>query len=174
MKYIGAIALFSVSVVAFGQNNIQSLKAAGFRVACPCTLVENTNFIKMIKSQGNEILGAYICLENKDNPEYVAITNININDLSDSYTSLLPSTYSHFEKQFLESYASQLATSGLDYKNITYKGVPALEYSFEQMGIPTKAIIFLKEKKSILIQVGSRHDLITKFNALKFSLEIMN
>lgn len=161
------------SSVLFGQDNYQSFRTAGFKVKCPCTLKVNSTFIQMVKAQGKSVIGAYVCAENEDNPEYGVINNINIYDETASYDKISPSNYAYFEKKYLEEYASQLAANGMTYKYVTYKGVTALEYTFDQMGLPTKAIMFLKNKKSYLLQVGSRYNLITKFNSLKSSFDFI-
>ena len=127
----------------------------------------------MMKGQNKSVIGAYICPENEENPEYGVINNINVYDEADSYAKISPSGYAYFEKKYLEEYASQLAASSITYKYSIYKGVTALEYSFDQMGLPTKAIIFLKNKKSYLIQVGSRYNLTSKFNSLKSSFDFL-
>ena len=127
----------------------------------------------MAKEQNKAVIAAYLCAENEDNPEYGVINNINIYDESSSYSGISRDKYAYFEKKYLEEYAKQLSANGMTYEYVTYKGVSALQYSFDQMGLPTKAIMFLKDKKSYLIQVGSRYNLATKFNALKNSFEII-
>ncbi|PKK37561.1 hypothetical protein BWI96_06790 [Siphonobacter sp. SORGH_AS_0500] len=127
----------------------------------------------MVKAQGKTVVGAYVCAANEDNPEYGVINNINIYDEAESCNKISPSNYAYFEKKYFEEYANQLAANGMTYKYVIYKGVTALEYTFDQMGLPTKAIMFLKNKKSYLIQVGSRYNLTTKFNSLKTSFEFI-
>jgi hypothetical protein len=157
----------------FGQNTYQTFPSAGFKVKCGCKLYVNTTFIQMAKQQGaDNIIAAYICAENEDNPDYGVISNINIYDESKSYKKIQPSGYAYFEKKYLEGYANNLKNAGMSCKFTTYQGVSALEYTFDQMGLPTKAIIFLKNKKSYLLQVGARSSLTTKFNTLKTSFEV--
>jgi hypothetical protein len=52
-------------------------------------------------------------------------------------------------------------------------GVRAIEYSFSQQGLPTKALVFLKGKKSYLIQVGTRHNLESKYLSLKSGFNVL-
>ncbi len=158
----------------YGQETYQTFTNAGFKVKCGCKLYVNTTFISMAKQQGaNNILAAYICAENEDNPDIGVINNINIYDESKSYKNIQPSGYATFEKKYLEQYATNLKNAGISYTYTTYQGVSAIEYTFDQQGLPTKAIIFLKNKKSYLLQVGTRKSLTTKYNLLKTSFVIL-
>lgn len=158
----------------YGQETYQTFTNAGFKVKCGCKLYVNTTFISMAKQQGaNNILAAYICAENEDNPDIGVINNINIYDESMSYKKIQPLGYATFEKIYLEQYATNLKNAGISYTYTTYQGVSAIEYTFNQLGLPTKAIIFLKNKKSYLLQVGTRKSLTTKCNLLKTSFVIL-
>jgi len=158
----------------FAQGLYQTFTSQGFRVRCGCNLYVNSLFIQMAKQQGaNNIIGAYICAENKDNPEIGVIVNVNIYDESASYKNIKPVYHSFFEKKCLEKYAANLSKAGFSYQYITFQGVSALEYNFDQMGLPTKALMFYKNKKSYLLQVATRDNLSTKFNALKTSFELL-
>ena len=174
MKQILLLVLtISISVV-YGQDNYQSFTTAGFKVKCGCNLYINTTFIEMAKQQGfNNIKSAYICAENEDNPNIGVINNINIYDQSESYRDIQPSNYPSFEKTQLEQYASNLKNASMSYSYTTYQGVSAIEYTFEQQGLPTKAIIFFKNKNSYLLQVGTRNSLTIKYNLLKSSFVIL-
>jgi len=119
------------------------------------------------------IQNAYICAENENDPNTGVIININIYDESASFVNLSPNEYSYFTKTYLTSYANNLKTAGMTYKYIDYQGVSALEYDFYQEDIPTKAIVFLKNKKSYLVQVATRKNLQSKFNMVKFSFELL-
>jgi len=167
------IALFSVANM-FAQNSYQTFTSAGFKVKCGCRLYVNSTFIKMAKQQGaNNIVAAYICAENEDDPESGVIVNINVYNEAGSYKKVTASNYSYFEKKCLDQYALNLSKAGIPYTYITYQGVSALEYSFDQLGLPTKAIMFFKNKRSYLLQVGTRNGLTTKFNALKTSFVLI-
>lgn len=171
-KKIISMTILALLFVAnmHGQESYQTFTSAGFKVKCGCKLFSNTTFITMAKQQGmNNILAAYICAENKDNPDIGVIHNINIYDESKSYKNIQPSGYKNFEKKYLEQYATNLKNAGMSYTYITYQGVSALEYTFDQGGLPTKAIIFLKNKKSYLLQVATRTSLTRKYNSLKSS-----
>ncbi|MBL0202180.1 MAG: hypothetical protein IPP81_19090 [Chitinophagaceae bacterium] len=160
------------TLIGNSQENYQYFKAAGFKVKCACQLKVNNTFIQMAKEQGqNNILAAYVCAENSDDPETGVIINININDLSSSYIGISPSMYAYFEKSYLDQYAKQLAANGMTYSYGTFKGLTSLEYKFDQMGLPTKAMIFVKDKKSYLIQAGTRQNLNSKYNSLKLSFD---
>ena len=127
---------------------------------------------KMPEARFDEHGTRYLVL-NEDNPDIGVIHNINIYDESKSYKNIQPSGYAYFEKKYLEQYATNLQNSGIAYTYTTYQDVSAIEYTFDQQGLPTKAIIFLKNKKSYLIQVGTRKNLSTKFSSLKSSFAIL-
>ena len=170
---IAFITLFSGGRL-FAQDSYQTFASAGFKIKCACKLYVNSTFIQMAKQQGkNDIIAAYICGENKESPETGVIVNINIYDESKSYNIIQPSGYAYFEKKYLEHYAANLSNAGISYNYTTYQGVSALEYNFDQLGLPTKALMFLKNKKSYLLQVATRNNLTTKFTALKTSFEIL-
>ena len=101
------------------------------------------------------------------------IYNINIYNESKSYDRIPSSRYAFFEKKYLEAYAANLSNAGISFSYTIYQGVTALEYSFDQQGLPTKAIMFLKNMKSYLLQVGTRNGLTTKFNVLKTSFVLL-
>jgi hypothetical protein len=167
------LALLFVANI-YGQETYQTFTNAGFKVKCGCKLNVNTIFITMAKQQGiNNILAAYICAENEDDPDIGAIHNINIYDESKSYKNIQPTSYATFEKKYLKQYATNLKNAGFSYTYATYQGVSAIEYTFDQEGLQTKAIIFLKNKKSYLLQVGTRKSLSTKYNLLKSSFVIL-
>lgn len=171
-RIIVALTLFASNVYA--QETYQTFPSGGFKVKCGCKLYVNTTFIQMAKKQGvDNILAAYICAENKENPSIGAIHNINIYDESKSYIKVQQSGREQFEKRYLEQFVSSLKTAGIGYNYIVFQGVSAIEYTFDQQGLPTKAIFFLKNKKSYLLQVGTRRSLTTKFNLLKSSFMIL-
>ncbi len=156
-----------VSATGIAQENFQYFKSAGFKVKCGCSLYVNNTFIKMAKQQGtNDIIGAYICAENKEDYDFGVIININVYDESKSYNNTSTTGDSKIEKAFLDSYATNLSASGYKYENISFKGVNALQYTFSQNGLPTKAIVFVKNKKSYLIQLATRKNLQIKYNSL--------
>jgi hypothetical protein len=174
MKVIITIATILISTsLIIAQERIQTFQSAGFKVKCDCELKVNTLYIQMAKQNGiNNIIAAYICGENENSPEIGVANNINITDESASYNKISPSNYGYFEKRTLEVYASNLQKAGFNYQYTTYKGTSALEYSFDQMGLPTKALFFIKNKKTYLIQVGTRTNLLSKYNTLKNSFEL--
>lgn len=175
MKVITLILTVTISINTItAQERTQILSNGNFKVKCGCELKVNTLFIQMLKQSGrNNTVAAYICAENENNPEIGVVNNINIYDESASYKDISPSNYNYFDKRSLEAYAKNLQNAGLEYNYTTYKGVDALEYSFDQQGLPTKAIFFLKNKKSYLIQTGTRSNLTTKYNLLKYSFELL-
>lgn len=59
-----------ISTYCFGQDNYQVFRSAGFKVKCSCILKVNSAFIQMIKDQHKSVIGAYICPEHEDDPDY--------------------------------------------------------------------------------------------------------
>lgn len=168
------LALFFAATV-YGQETYQTFPKAGFKVKCGCKLYTNSTFIQMAQQQGTtNIIAAYICSENEDSPETGVITNINVMDESKSFKNVKTSDYTYFEKKALEKYAVNLKNAGMSYSYTTFQGVSAIEYTFDQGGtLPTKAIVFYKNKKSYLLQVATRKNLTAKYNKLKNSFIIL-
>lgn len=165
------LVLILTSILQFhtvqGQSEYQYFSEAGFKVKLFCQLRNNHTFLQASKQQGiNNVLAAYIGVENENDPETGVIVNINIYDHSEDYRLVGQSGHKTYEKEFLAAYAKNLKNSGIEYKLLQYKGIDAVEYSFTQMGLPTKALVFLKDQKSYLLQVGTRKNLSTKYNYL--------
>jgi hypothetical protein len=171
---IAIIAFFFVAT-AYGQEKYQTFATAGFKVKCECQLYTNTTFIKMSKQQGvSNIISAYICSENEDSAETGVIVNINIYNESSRYKNSTAATNTAIDKKLLEQYAGNLRNAGMNYSYTSFQGVSAIEYTFDQGGtLPTKAIIFYKNKKSYLLQVATRKNLSAKYNKLKGSFVIL-
>ena len=165
--------LFSGSL--YSQSSYQTFVSEGFKISCGCKLHVNTTHIQMAKQQGiNNIVNSYVCAENENNPDIAVITNINISNVSELYKNVPTSAYTLAEKSYFEEYASNLKSYGISsFSHTTFKGVSALEYNFDQMGVPTKAIIFIKNKKSYMLQVATKRNLATKYNALKSSFAFL-
>ena len=164
----------TIGIILSAQNSYQSFPSAGFKVKCGCNLRVNTLFIQMAKQQGMEnIAAAYICAENEDDPQTGVIVNINIYDESDRYAKIKPENHAYFTRKCLENYAANLSNAGIQYSYTTFQGAKAIEYTFDQNEVPTKAIMFYKNKKSYLLQVGTRDGLTTKFNVLKTSFVLI-
>lgn len=174
-KYLQILSIFLlIGFNLSAQNSYQTFASAGFKIKCACSLYINSTFIKLANQTGKkDVIAAYICAENEDSPELGVIYNINIYNESKSYDRIPSSRYAFFEKKYLEAYAANLSNAGISFSNTIYQGVTALEYSFDQQGVPTKAIMFLKNKKSYLLQVGTRNSLTIKFNALKTSFVLL-
>ena len=145
---------------------------AGFKVRCNCHLRINTAYINAVHQQNpQKSVIAFFCAENENNPQIGTIVNINIFDEAPNYDSSDPA---YFEGMQLAGYADQLRSNGFDFEYVQYKNVTALEYTFEQMGVPTKSIYFFKNKKTYLLQIATRQNLITKYKSLKESFEVIN
>lgn len=129
----------------------------------------------MAKQQGvNNIIAAYICSENEDNADTGVIVNINIYDESKIYKNSTAATNSSINKKLLEQYAGNLKNARINYSYTTFQGVSAIEYTFDQGGtLPTKSMVFYKNKKSYLLQVSTRRNLSAKYNKLKGSFVIL-
>ena len=152
----------------------QTFEKAGFKVKCGCNLYSNATFLQMAEAQGiDNVLAAYVCAENESNPYVGIVVNINVTNLANGYSSIPTAGYAQFERKFVEQYATNLKNEGIRYSKVQFQDVTALEYTFDQMGMPTKAIVFLKNKKSYLMQVGTRKNLNQKYSQLKNSFLLL-
>ena len=157
----------------FAQDSYQIFPSEGFKIKCGCKLSVNSTFIQMAQQGKKDVIAAYICAENQDNPDIGVIVNLNIYDEATNYRKIQPSGHAYYEKKYLEHYATSLSNAGIPYNYTTYQGVTALEYNFNQTGLPTKAIMFLKNERSYLLQVATRNNLTTKFSELKASFHML-
>lgn len=168
------IMLIAINGVAISQKSYQTFSSAGFKVICACSLRVNSLFIQAAKAQGaNNIIAAYICAENENDTQTGVIVNINVYDESASFQKFKADLHEYLKKKLLEKYASNLAQAGFSYEFVIFKGETALEYTFDQNGLPTKAIMFYKNQKSYLLQVATRNGLAARYSALKNSFEII-
>lgn len=158
------------------KDSFQTFPSAGFKIKCDYTLYTNTTFLDRAKEQGfNNVVGAYMYVENEEEPKITCIVNINVYDHSEEYKNLPADYYDSFEEECLEKYAQNLGSVDIRYNRIAYQGVNALEYSFKQAGLPpAKAIMFYKSKRSYLLQMSTNIDLETKFNELKSNFILIN
>ncbi len=165
--------LFLLSFIytnCIGQGN-QFIQRGNIKVNCECNLKVNNLFIEMSQQQGvTSIINALVCANESEK----FIVNINIFDESSSYKQISSTNYHIFDERFINSYASNLRGEGIEYKISTYKGGKSVEYFFSQNGLPTKAIYFIKNKRSYLIQIGGVDNLQEKFNNLKNTFTITN
>lgn len=166
-----ALAILSIATT---YSQTQTFASKGFKVNCECKLRVNTSFISLMESQSTDkVYGAYTCAKNNSDPEAGIIYNINIYDFSKDYIKMQRSQYLSYEESFLRSYAKGLAENNITYYYVTYLGVSAIQYDFDQMGLPTKAIMFIKNKKSYLLQVATNLSLVPKFNSFKNSFSLL-
>lgn len=156
------------------QNSYQTYPSAGFKIICNCKLITNSVFIQAAKSSGvNNILGAYICVENENDPQTAVIVNINVYDESASFQKFKSTLHDYLKKKLLEKYADNINKAGFKYEYVSFQGETALEYNFDQNGVPTKAIVFFKNQKSYLLQLATRSSLTAKYIALKSNFVII-
>jgi hypothetical protein len=174
INILNVIISLLISFSGISQSGTQVFPQAGFKVNCSCKLQVNNLFIEAAKRNNiNNIFAAYFCGENPDDAAIGVINNINISDLSSDYAKINPSFHSYFEKKSLEAYANNLQKAGIGYNYTTFQGISALEYSFDQMSLLTKALFFIKNKKTYLIQTGTRRNLQQKFNLLVTTFHIL-
>lgn len=112
---------------------------------------------------------AYVCMENEESYERGVLNHINIYDLASEYREIPANGHAYFDTQYLKTYKDGLSQAGIKYKETKFNGVNAVEYEFNQNGLPTKAIMFVKNQKSYLLQVSTRNGLVSKYNNLKLS-----
>ena len=166
--------LLTFNPKTWSQDEYQTITTGGFKVKCPCRLRSNSTFLQLARKQGiQNVIGVFICTENEGNPSIGVLVNINVYDESAPYTKIEPSGYAYFEKQYIIEYAKNLSNASISFSYITYQGVLAVEYTYDQMGVPTKALVFLKDKKSYLIQVATRKSLNTKYDYIKGSFQVL-
>lgn len=174
MRLLLTLWIVGSVIISNAQGYSQTFPEAGFRVKCSCELRTNSLYIDMAEQlKIRNVIAAYICAENENSPETGVVVNINVYDESQSYRDIKPEYHAYFEKRCLEQYAANLEEAGISYKYISYQGVNAVEYDYYMVELPARAIYFFKDKKSYLLQVGTRNNLAPKFQALKSSFELL-
>jgi hypothetical protein len=173
MKNILVLLFIIATHQTFGQSP-QVFAKDKFKISCPCKLYINEVFMEMVKEQGMEYpVTSYVCTENDESYDLGVINHINIYDLASEYKGIPVAQHNYFESKYLETYEEGLSQADITYKHITFKGVRAVEYEFSQNGLPTKAIMFIKNQKSYLLQVATRKSLALKFHSFKSSFTII-
>lgn len=155
------ILIYSYS---FSQNTSKAQKFPhlDFQIETPCRLYEDTTFKKLAKSTTN-VKEALLCASEVNNASRASIYNIIV------YNDEVGGA-----KAFITSYATNLKKAGIPYNTLVLDGIPALEYTFIQNGIPAKAMVFYRYSQSYLFQVTSRSLLNEKFLKLKNSFRKLN
>ena len=168
------ICLLTFHPKTWSQDDYQTITTGGFKVKCFCRLRSNSTFLQLARQQGiHNTIGAYICTENEDNPSIGVLVNINVYDELEAYKKIEPSGYAYFEKQYIIEYAEIFRMQASHIAISPTKVLLAVEYTYDQMGVPTKALVFIKNKKSYLIQVATRKSLNTKYDYIKGSFHFL-
>ena len=177
--------LFTFQSTASSSSNLDlaSLKNQGYQIfnkdnfviKCNSKLKINTVLIKMAKEKGYKYpISSYIATENKDSYDKAVIYTVQITDISSDYKNISANKQSDFTIKYLDSYCSSLKANNMIYSRLSFSGLSSVEYSFLENGtLPSKAIIFIKDKKAYLLQVGTRKDLSKKYASLKNSFKFI-
>ena len=178
------INLSNVSQKEISKFDLKKLKHEGYQIfendnfliKCNCTLKLNKAAIETAKEQGSKYpFISYTCSANENSYESGSICNINIIDMTSDYASLQENQYDYFTNQFLKSYSKEMIANNVSCTEGEFNGLKTVEYSFLQMEeLPTKAIFFVKDKKSYLLQIGTRKNIVKTFNDLKASFKFIN
>lgn len=157
------------------EEGYQIFEKDNFIIKCNCPLEKNTVAVQMAKEQGITYpISSYVCAENEDSYETGAICNVQITDIESDYDGLSKNQENQFTDEYLQSYISNLVANNMSYTEGELDGVKTVEYSFVQMEMPAKALIFVKERKSYMLQISTRTNLSEKFNDLKASFQFIN
>lgn len=170
-----ALEKTKINLKQLEQQGYQVFAKDDFAVKCNCTIKINSIAIKMAKEQGNPYpLSSYVCAENEDSFEKGVIYNIQISDMTKDFNSLPQGSSEIFINQYLDKYTDNLTANGISNIQKEFNGLKSIQYTFEQNGLPAKALIFMKNKKSYLLQVSTRDDLNLKYKNLTESFTFIN
>jgi hypothetical protein len=194
-KAVITLTFFCIFLISFGQkqivttslkNNERSnldLKNQGYQIfqkdnfiiKCNSKLKSNTILMKMAKEQGNKYpITSYIATEYKDSYDKAVIYTVQITDITLEYKGISANKQNDFTNKYLDNYCLSLKANNMSYSKLNFIGLNSVEYSFLQNGsLPCKAIIFIKDKKAFLLQVGTRKDLSKKYANLKTSFKFI-
>jgi len=169
------VNITKVDVKVLKKKGYQIFWKDNFAIKWNCILKINKSALKLAKDRGdNNLLSSYIGADKKDTYETGVICNVQINDIALQFENIPTNNYENTTKQYLNDYISKLSSFKINYKECEYKGLKAVEYTFSYMEMPSKAIIFVKDKKLYLLQISTRKDIQEKFNELKDSFTFIN
>lgn len=165
----------NLDLVSLKQRGYQIFKKDNFVIKCNSKLKINSEALRLAKEKGmNFILSSYIGSENENSESTGVIYNIQISDISSQYQNFPVSKQNEITIKYLDSYCSSLKANKMSYTRPTFNGFNSVEYSYLQNGVlPTKAIIFIKDKKAYMLQVGTRKDLSKKYASYKNSFKFI-
>ena len=97
-----------------------------------------------------------------------------ISDISSQYQNFPVSKQNDITIKYLDSYCSSLKANKMSYTRPNFNGLNSIEYTYLQNSVlPTKAIIFIKDKKAYMLQVATRKDLSKKYISYKNSFKFI-
>ena len=164
-----------LDLISLKKQGYQIFSKDNFVIKCNSKLKINSEALRLAKEKGmNFIVSSYVGSENENSEKIGVIYTIQISDLSSQYKNIPQSKQNEFTIKYLDSYCSSLKANNMSYSRPTFNGLNSVEYTFLQNGVlPSKAIIFIKDKKAYLLQVGTRKDLSKKYASLKNSFKFI-
>ncbi len=192
MKKTITLFLFITIFISCNQNpkinlslkKIEELKSKGFQVfikdnfaiKTKCELKEDLMLESASKAASNEYpFSAYIGAENEESFEAGVIINVTITDFTQDLTKMTNEDQKYFEETYLNSYFDNMQKANTkNLQKCTFLNTNSIEYNIEMNEMPYKAIIFIKNKKSYFLQVGSRKDLEVNYQRIKEGFVILD
>ena len=165
----------NLDLVSLKQRGYQIFKKDNFVIKCNSKLKINSEALRLAKEKGmNFILSSYIGSENENSESTGVIYNIQISDISSQYQNFPVSKQNDITIKYLDSYCSSLKANKMSYTRPNFNGLNSIEYTYLQNSVlPTKAIIFIKDKKAYMLQVATRKDLSKKYISYKNSFKFI-
>jgi len=165
----------NLDLISLKQQGYQIFEKDNFVINLKSKFKLNTVLMNMAKKQGSKYpISSYISTEKKDSYDNAVIYTIQITDITSEYKGISANKQNDFTYKYLDSYCSSLKANNMSYSKLNFIGLNSVEYSFLENGsLPTKAIIFIKDKKAFLLQVGTRKNLSKKYSDLKKSFKFI-
>lgn len=165
----------NLDLVSLKNQGYQIFNKDNFVIKCNSKLKINSEALRLAKENGiNFILSSYIGSENDNSESSGVIYNIQISDISSQYKNIQIGKHNAITLNYLDSYCSSLKANNMSFSRPSFNGLNAVEYYFLQNGVlPTKSIIFIKDKKAYMLQVGTRKNLSKKYTDFKNSFKFI-
>lgn len=165
----------NLDLINLKKQGYQIFNKDNFVIKCNSKLKINSEALRMAKEKGmNFIVSSYIGSENKNSEKIGVIYIIQISDISSQYKNIPQSKQNEFTIKYLDSYCSNLKANNMSYSRPNFNGLNSVEYTYLDNGVlPSKAIVFIKDKKAFLLQVGTRKDLSKKYASIKNSFKFI-
>jgi hypothetical protein len=174
MKKITFILLLALAIIKTNGQLQQTFQKDKFKISCPCKLYAKNLHLKSLDNINlNYPKTSYVCLANENSYDLETNYTIIVYDLSQEYTEKYIDNY-YFEERFLFGFENKFVGNLTTCYAKSFHDAKAIQYVVSYVSWPSKALVFILNKKAYILQVGSRDKLDQKFQAFTSSFSVLN